>query len=64
MECRPPVNHVFIEGNTTSALRVSVAPSYADHPLVVGPRYQPKDFRCTWAAPIGKNVSGVFGKIF
>ncbi|PSN49976.1 putative tRNA pseudouridine synthase 2 [Blattella germanica] len=62
LECRPPVNHVFIEGDTSTSLSVHVAPSYADHPLVVGPRYQPNDFRCTWGAPLGKNVSGVFVK--
>ncbi|KAJ9574031.1 hypothetical protein L9F63_008557 [Diploptera punctata] len=60
LECRPPVNHVFIEGSTTAPLNVYAAPSYADHPLVVGPRYQPQDFRCNWGSPLGKNVSGVF----
>jgi hypothetical protein len=63
LESRPPTKHVFIEGNPSTSLSVHVAPSFADHPLVVGPRYQPEDFRCTWGAPLGKNVSGVFGML-
>ncbi|XP_069690130.1 pseudouridylate synthase TRUB2, mitochondrial-like isoform X2 [Periplaneta americana] len=60
LESRPPRNHVFIEGNPSVALSVHVAPSFSEHPLVVGPRYQPDDIRCTWGAALGKNVSGVF----
>jgi hypothetical protein len=63
LESRPPTSHVFIEGNPSTSLSVHVAPSFADHPLVVGPRYQPEDFRCTWGAPLGQNVSGVFGML-
>lgn len=59
LQCRPPRNHVFIQGNPSSSLTVHVAPSFTDHPLVVGPKYQPEDIRCTWGAPLGKNVSGV-----
>jgi hypothetical protein len=61
LESRPPTNHVFIEGSPSTSLSVHVAPSFADHPLLVGPRYQPEDIRCTWGMPLGKNVSGVFG---
>lgn len=63
LKCRPPRNHVFIQGNPSSSLTVHVAPSFADHPLVVGPKYQPEDIRCTWGAPLGKNVSGVLGML-
>jgi len=63
LQCRPPRNHVFIQGNPSSSLIVHVAPSFADHPLVVGPKYQPEDIRCTWGAPLGKNVSGVLGML-
>lgn len=63
LQCRPPRNHVFIQGNPSSSLTVHVAPSFADHPLVVGPKYQPEDIRCTWGAPLGKNVSGVLGML-
>jgi hypothetical protein len=63
LESRPPTRHVFIEGNPSTSLSVRVAPSYADHPLVVGPKYQPEDLRCTWGAPLGRNVSGVFGML-
>ncbi|XP_023707965.1 mitochondrial mRNA pseudouridine synthase Trub2 isoform X2 [Cryptotermes secundus] len=47
-------------GNPSTSLSVHVAPSFADHPLVVGPKYQPEDLRCTWGAPLGRNISGVF----
>jgi hypothetical protein len=69
LESRPPRNHVFIEGNPpsssspSSSLSVHIAPSFADHPLVVGPKYQPEDIRCTWGAHLGKNVSGVLGML-
>jgi hypothetical protein len=63
LESRPPTRHVFIEGNPSTSLSVRVAPSFADHPLVVGPKYQPEDVRCTWGAPLGRNVSGVFGML-
>ena len=38
--------------------------SYADHPLVIGPRYQLDDVRCAWANYLGTHVSGVFRKYF
>jgi len=59
LECRPPEPHVIIEGDTTQPMLVKVIPSYADHPLVVGPRYQPSDFKCSWATFLGVNTSGV-----
>ncbi|CAG2065199.1 unnamed protein product, partial [Timema podura] len=61
LKCRPPIDHISIEGDPTKSLTVQKSPSYADHPLVVGPRYQPCDFRCTWATYLGKDTSGVFG---
>nr|CAD7454652.1 unnamed protein product [Timema tahoe] len=60
LKCRPPIDHISIEGDPTKSLTVQKSPSYADHPLVVGPRYQPCDFRCTWATYLGKDTSGVF----
>lgn len=64
MECRPPGKYVAIEGDTTKEMRVTVRTNYADHPLVVGPRYQEKDFRCQWPLDLGLNTSGVFCKYF
>nr|CAD7416729.1 unnamed protein product [Timema poppensis] len=61
LKCRPPIDHISIEGDPTESLTVLKSPSYADHPLVVGPHYQPCDFRCTWATYLGKDTSGVFG---
>ncbi|KAG8278615.1 tRNA pseudouridine synthase 2 [Homalodisca vitripennis] len=60
MEVRAPVDYVSIEGDTTKEMRVTVGPSYADHPLVVGPRYQEKDFQGRWPLPLGLHTSGVF----
>ncbi|XP_075227578.1 pseudouridylate synthase TRUB2, mitochondrial [Lycorma delicatula] len=60
MNCRPPEKRVFIEGDdTTKKLTVRIDTNYADHPLVVGPRYQPRDFKCVWVNYLGKNTSGV-----
>lgn len=59
LEVRPPENYVRIEGETDSKLTVNVEPSYADHPLVVGPRYQPKDYRIREAHDMSNDMSGV-----
>ncbi|EFA03912.2 pseudouridylate synthase TRUB2, mitochondrial [Tribolium castaneum] len=59
MECRPPVDFVCIEGNPSGKLTVSVKPSLADDPLVVGPRYIHDDLKCSWSNFLGFNTSGV-----
>ncbi|XP_063233676.1 pseudouridylate synthase TRUB2, mitochondrial isoform X2 [Bacillus rossius redtenbacheri] len=59
LQCRPPGDHVFIEGDPLKALTVRKALSFADHVLVVGPRYQPEDLRCGWAMHLGRDTSGV-----
>ena len=48
MEQRPIKPAVYIEGNveTGEDLRVVTKPSWSDHPLVVGPRYTPKNLAC------------------
>jgi hypothetical protein len=61
LKCRTPDPYISIEGDTTKPMKVSVLRNYADDPLVVGPRYQPKDFKCNWATFLGANTSGVFG---
>jgi hypothetical protein len=40
-------------------MRVIEYPSYADHPLVVGPRYQPKDFKLICVNYLHKDMSGL-----
>lgn len=60
MECRDQYQHVLIEGNTTKDMSVTVIPSYADHPLVIGPRYQSQDIRSFPVRLLGKKTSGVF----
>lgn len=59
MECRPPVEHVHIQGDPMKPLKVVVEPSLADSPLVVGPRYQIDDFVCSWSNYLGFHTSGV-----
>lgn len=59
MRVRPPIQHVCIEGNTTEKMKVVTHPSYADHPLVVGPRYQLKDFKLICANYLNTNSSGL-----
>lgn len=56
---RPPKPYVKIEGDTTKPMKVSVIESYADNPLIVGPRYQMEDFKYHWAQYPGKKSSGV-----
>uniref|UniRef100_A0A8D8LUV8 Probable tRNA pseudouridine synthase 2 n=1 Tax=Cacopsylla melanoneura TaxID=428564 RepID=A0A8D8LUV8_9HEMI len=56
---RSPKPYVRIEGDTSKPLKVSVIESYADNPLVVGPRYQVEDFKYQWATYPGAKTSGV-----
>lgn len=59
LECRPPIEYVSIEGDPLKSLTVTKEVSLADHPLVVGPRYQEEDFRCSWSNHLGFHTSGV-----
>ncbi|XP_030756555.1 mitochondrial mRNA pseudouridine synthase Trub2 [Sitophilus oryzae] len=59
LEVRPPIDYVAIEGNPSNKLSVSIKPNLADHPLVVGPRYQEQDFVISWSNFLGWNTSGV-----
>lgn len=64
MYVRPPFKHVAIEGPTNEPMKVTVRDSFADNTLVVGPRYQPQDFRiaCTKIMPgdsCGVTVCGI-----
>lgn len=40
-------------------MTVKTGPSWADHPLLVGPRYQAEDFKLSWANHLGRDTSGV-----
>jgi hypothetical protein len=62
MECRPPIDYVSIEGDPSKKLSVTVKPNLADHPSVVGPRYQNQDYACSWSNYLGFNSSGVLCK--
>lgn len=59
LKVRPPIDYVSIEGELTKKLIVTVKPSLADHPLVVGPRYQEQDLPVSWSNYLGWNTSGV-----
>lgn len=61
MDVRPPTDFITIEGSVSSGneLAVKASPSLADHPLVVGSRYQPEDFRMDPGFRLGKYTSGV-----
>ncbi|XP_076653899.1 pseudouridylate synthase TRUB2, mitochondrial [Halictus rubicundus] len=56
---RPPSKHVAIEGPTNAPMKVIVRDSFADNTLVVGPRYQPKDFRLSCTKIMPEDSSGV-----
>lgn len=64
MAGRPTENRVVISGDTTKELQVKLEPNYADHELVVGPRYQREDIKCIWTTHLGMRVSGVCGMTF
>ncbi|XP_034951142.1 mitochondrial mRNA pseudouridine synthase Trub2 [Chelonus insularis] len=59
LDKRPPEPYVHIHGETNKELSVTVEPSYADHELVVGPRYQPSDIRMLPVNLLSGKMSGV-----
>lgn len=59
MKCRPCSDYIQIEGDPMKHLTVIRKENLADHPLVVGPRYDQKDVRCTWSNFLGFNTSGI-----
>ena len=59
MKVRPPDPYVLIKGETNEQLTVSVRRSFADNVLVVGPRYQPQDFKMNWANHLYQDTTGV-----
>lgn len=63
MDCRIPIDYVTIEGDPSKTLTITRKSNLADDPLVVGPRYQPKDILCTWSSYLGTHTSGVLCKI-
>lgn len=62
LETRPPSKYVSIEGNPSEKLSVGVKPNFADHTLVVGPRYQEQDLQVSWSNYLGYYTSGVLCK--
>lgn len=59
LEPRPSRPHIVIEGSVAEELVVKERENFADHPLVIGPRYQPKDIKLSYALHLHKNISGV-----
>lgn len=62
MDVRPPADRVSLIGNPSERMTVLVEPDLADHPLVVGPRYQIDDLKCSWSSYLGRKTSGVLCK--
>lgn len=61
MEQRPIRPHVMIEGNINDdeSYHLITKPSYADHPLVVGPRYTVKNIAFDYVNYEGYHTSGL-----
>lgn len=61
MEVRPVAQRVAIEGELSKGdnLTVKLLQNYADHPLVVGPRYQFQDYIMRISKPCSFFGSGV-----
>ncbi|XP_074599186.1 pseudouridylate synthase TRUB2, mitochondrial [Brevipalpus obovatus] len=61
MEVRPVAKRICIEGELSKGenLTVKMVQNYADHPLVVGPRYQEKDFGVKFVSGLDYHTSGV-----
>ncbi|XP_017877533.1 mitochondrial mRNA pseudouridine synthase Trub2 [Ceratina calcarata] len=59
LKVRPPMKYIAIEGQVNKQMKLVVRDSFADHPLVVGPRYQPNDFRLGATKIMRPDVSGI-----
>lgn len=59
MKTRPCGTYTAIEGETNRRMRVVSKLNYADHELVVGPRYQEEDFKFFVINPMKSDMSGI-----
>ncbi|KAH9530122.1 TruB pseudouridylate synthase (N terminal domain) [Dermatophagoides farinae] len=59
MECRSPRERIEIIGDLDSDLNVEIRSNLADHPLVSGPRYDPKQIALMFTNNPGWYASGV-----
>ncbi|XP_076232221.1 pseudouridylate synthase TRUB2, mitochondrial [Calliopsis andreniformis] len=59
LRVRPPKKHISIVGPTNKPMKVLIHNSYADHTLVVGPRYQIQDFKLATTNLIEREACGV-----
>ncbi|XP_065226945.1 pseudouridylate synthase TRUB2, mitochondrial [Planococcus citri] len=59
LKCRDVKEYVDIIGDTSKELTVRVTQNYADHPLAVGPRYMPQDFRWKYVNLLGERTTGL-----
>jgi hypothetical protein len=53
---------ISISKEGPDTIQVLKGPSYADHPLVVGPRYIPQDVKIFDVSSLGRDTSGLSGK--
>ncbi|KAG8034592.1 hypothetical protein G9C98_007668 [Cotesia typhae] len=59
LNVREPEPFVRIEGETNKELTIKVEPSYADHELVIGPRYQPSEMKMHHVNYLSSEASGI-----
>ncbi|KAH0564380.1 mitochondrial mRNA pseudouridine synthase Trub2 [Cotesia glomerata] len=59
LDVREPEPFVRIEGETNKELTIKVEPSYADHELVIGPRYQPSEMKMHHVNYLSNEASGI-----
>lgn len=62
MEPPASVPKVMINQDEHKEFNIEVVPNLAEHELVTGPRYMPKDFRCATPIHHGTHTSGVMSK--
>lgn len=56
---RPLTKRLLIEGGVDEAKQIVEVPNLADHPLVVGPRYTPRELSLSCFSPLGYRSSGL-----
>ncbi|CAH1403043.1 unnamed protein product [Nezara viridula] len=60
LECRVPKQRISVERDeVTRILTVKRYENLADNPLVMGPMYEPNDFKCCSAVRLGIDTAGV-----
>lgn len=59
LENRLPGEYISPEKDESRLVPLQTFDNFADNPLVRGPKYEERDFRCNWSTYLGRDIAGV-----